>query len=244
MYIYYLSIFNISIKGLSVCGWEGVALFQSLRLQWVTFHLRCTQRWLAEYRLVCTRHHYNHEYLMRFTDQVFSVHLQRREVVHGKPDWSGICPLHQNILNNAGLMLGHRLRRWPNIKPALCKCIAVARRPVSGPGFGNLESEYCFTAFSAQSWQYRDRSKPRVWIRPHSYRSTQYNRQHCTLQAFEQFYAMYMHNFDNKHSARKNSKLSLSMLESSTSEFRTTTGHVGRRSPHWNRTICIMAVDP
>ena len=43
-------------------------------------------------------------------------------------------------------------------------------------------SEYCFTSFSAQSWQYRDRRKPC------SYRMTsrvpvhaQYHRQHCTL---------------------------------------------------------------
>ena len=27
---------------------------------------------------------------------------------------------------NAGLMLGHRLRRWPNIKPAVGKCLMFA----------------------------------------------------------------------------------------------------------------------
>ena len=49
-------------------------------------------------------------------------------------------------------------------------------------------SEYCFTSFSAQSWQYRDRKKPKVRNMPYSYRmtsrvpySTQYHRQHCTL---------------------------------------------------------------
>ena len=32
--------------------------------------------------------------------------------------------------------------------------------------------------------------------------SAQYNRQHCTLQAFEQFEALYMHNHDDKYLSR------------------------------------------
>ena len=32
--------------------------------------------------------------------------------------------------------------------------------------------------------------------------SAQYHRQHCTLQAFEQFGALHMHNHDNKYPAR------------------------------------------
>ena len=32
--------------------------------------------------------------------------------------------------------------------------------------------------------------------------SAQYHRQHCTLQAFEQFGALYMHNHDDKYPAR------------------------------------------
>ena len=32
--------------------------------------------------------------------------------------------------------------------------------------------------------------------------SAQYHRQHCTLQAFEQFEALYIHNHDEKYAAR------------------------------------------
>ena len=83
-------------------------------------------------------------------------------------------------------------------------------------------SEYCFTSLSAHSRQYRDRRKPEVEIRPYSYRMTprvlysaQYHRQRCTIQAFEQFGALYVHNPDDKHPTR-------SGFESS--EFRATTG--------------------
>ena len=31
-----------------------------------------------------------------------------------------------NTLNHVGLMLGHRLRRWPNIKPTLLQCVVFA----------------------------------------------------------------------------------------------------------------------
>ena len=31
-------------------------------------------------------------------------------------------------------------------------------------------SEYCFTLLSAQSWQNRDRRKPKVWTMPYFYR--------------------------------------------------------------------------
>ena len=82
-------------------------------------------------------------------------------------------------------------------------------------------SEYCFTSPSAQSRQYRDRKKPEVGSMPHSYRMTprvlysaQY-RQHCTLQAFEQFGALYVHNLDDKHQTRSGFERS---------EFRATTG--------------------
>ena len=54
-------------------------------------------------------------------------------------------------------------------------------------------SEYCFTSLSAQSWQYRDRRKPKIGTMPYSYRMTsrvlysaQCYRQHCTLHTFEQ----------------------------------------------------------
>ena len=79
---------------------------------------------------------------------------------------------------------------------------------------------YCFTSLSAQSWQYRDRRKPEVGTIPYPFRmtssyiySTQYHRQHCTLQAFEQFGALYMHNPDDKYPTRLE-------FEPSTSEFR------------------------
>ena len=63
------------------------------------------------------------------------------------------------------------------------------------------------SSLSAQSWQYRDRRKPEVGTIQsilYSYRMTsraiysaQYHRQHCALQAFEEFGALYMHNFDD-----------------------------------------------
>ena len=43
-----------------------------------------------------------------------------------------------------------------------------------------------------------------------------YHRQHCTLQAFEQFGALYMYNLDDKHPTRPE-------FEPSTYEFRATT---------------------
>ena len=46
--------------------------------------------------------------------------------------------------NNVGLMLGHRLRRWPNIKPTLFQCVVFAgmggkrmRYNLLGPGRPN-----------------------------------------------------------------------------------------------------------
>ena len=59
---------------------------------------------------------------------------------------------------------------------------------------------------------------------PYSYRMTsrvlysaQYHKQHCTLQAFEQLGAPYIHNLDDKYRTRPG-------FEPSTSEFRATTG--------------------
>ena len=55
------------------------------------------------------------------------------------------------------------------------------------------------------------------------------HRQHCTLQAFGQFGALYMHNLDDTHSTRPG-------WDTSTSEFRATTGpnisHRGRPILH------------
>ena len=86
------------------------------------------------------------------------------------------------------------------------------------------QSEYCFTSLSVQSSQYRDRRKPEVGTILYSYRMTwrvlysaHNHRQHCALQAFQQFGALYMHNFDDTHLTRPG-------FESSTSEFRATTG--------------------
>ena len=53
-------------------------------------------------------------------------------------------------------------------------------------------------SLSAQSWQYRDKRKPEAGTMPYCYfecssvfYSAQYHRQHCTLQAFEEFGALY-----------------------------------------------------
>ena len=67
--------------------------------------------------------------------------------------------------------------------------------------------EYCFTSLSAQSWQYRDKRKPYYALllfrmTSRVLYSAQYHRQNCTLQTFEQFGALYMHNHDDKDPAR------------------------------------------
>ena len=87
-----------------------------------------------------------------------------------------------------------------------------------------LMSEYCLGSLSAQSWQYRDRSKPQVVAMPYSYRMTSRvlysahdHKQHCTLQTFEQFGVLHMHNPDDKYPTQPG-------FEHSTSEFRATTG--------------------
>ena len=43
--------------------------------------------------------------------------------------------------------------------------------------------------------------------------SAQYHRQHCTLQAFEQFGAKYMHNHDDKYPAREGFESGTSRLQ-------------------------------
>ena len=43
--------------------------------------------------------------------------------------------------------------------------------------------------------------------------SAQYHRQHCTLQAFEQFGALYMHNHDDKYPARPRFEPATSRLQ-------------------------------
>ena len=72
------------------------------------------------------------------------------------------------------------------------------------------QSEYCFMSLSEQLWQYRERRKPEVGTILYSYRMTstralysaQYYRQHCELQAFGQFEALYIHNLDDTHPTR------------------------------------------
>ena len=52
-------------------------------------------------------------------------------------------PLSRRLPPNAGLMLGHRLRRWPNIKPASGEClleIPAAKhqtKPFTKPRYNN-----------------------------------------------------------------------------------------------------------
>ena len=86
-------------------------------------------------------------------------------------------------------------------------------------------SEYCFKSLSAQSWQYGDRKKPEVGTMPYFYLMTsrvlysaQYHRQHCTLQAFEQFSALYtcMYNIDDKYPTRPGFKPSTSEVRAAT----------------------------
>ena len=82
------------------------------------------------------------------------------------------------------------------------------------------QSKYCVTSLFAQSWQYRDRRKPKVGTILYSYLiasrvlySAQYHVQHCILQAI----ALYMQNLDDTHPTRPG-------FETSTCESRATTG--------------------
>ena len=43
-----------------------------------------------------------------------------------QPPW-GHIPANTSCCTNAGLMLGHRLRRWPNIKSALVQRLLFAK---------------------------------------------------------------------------------------------------------------------
>ena len=54
----------------------------------------------------------------------------------------------QRQWNNAFLMLGHRLRRWPNIKTALCHCLAFAE---------NVHSAEVYTTESSMDSHFRNR---------------------------------------------------------------------------------------
>ena len=57
---------------------------------------------------------------------------QQREILSGRRQ-PQICPpiyhtpANERHWNNVGLMLGQRLRRWPNIKPTLFQCVVFAR---------------------------------------------------------------------------------------------------------------------
>ena len=89
--------------------------------------------------------------------------------------------------------------------------LLLLSRPTAPGSTGNLPCEYiykyCFTSLSEQSWQYSEaRSQDYTLL---LFRMTsrvlygaQCHRQHCTLQAFEQFGALYMHNNDDKYPAR------------------------------------------
>ena len=100
-------------------------------------------------------------------------------------------------------------------------------------------SDYCFTSPSAQSRQYRNRREHEVGTVPYSYRMTsrilysaQYHRQHCTLQAFEQFGALYMNNPNDKHPTQTEPRIS---------EFRATTGQNEPSGPAID-VLCIPTV--
>ena len=88
--------------------------------------------------------------------------------------------------------------------------------------------------FAAQSWQYRDRRKPELRTMPYSYQMTsrflysaQNHRQYRTLNAYDQFGALYMHNINYKYPTRPG-------FEPSTFEFRATTGS----NEPWGPAVC------
>ena len=74
-----------------------------------------------------------------------------------------------------------------------CVCLESVTTPSSPATSSDLLGR-------AELWQYRDRKKPEVGTMPYSCRmasmllcSAHYHGQHCTLQAFEQFGELYMH---------------------------------------------------
>ena len=60
-------------------------------------------------------------------------------------------------------------------------------------------------------------ARSRVYALPtlisNDFKGAQYHRQHCTLQAFEQFGALYMHNQDDKYPTRLGFEPPTSMLQ-------------------------------
>ena len=73
-----------------------------------------------------------------------------------------------------------------------------------------------FCTIMAISRQKEARSRDYSLLLSNGFKSAQYHRQHCTLQAFKQFGALYMHNPDDKYPTRPG-------CEPSTSEFQATT---------------------
>ena len=91
-----------------------------------------------------------------------------------------------------------------------------------------------------RSAQYSDRRKHEVATVPYSYRMTprvlysaQYHRHHCTLHAFEQFGALFMHSPNDKHPTQPE-------FEPSTSEpHPVQMSHRGRRYKDQNCTLAV-----
>ena len=80
--------------------------------------------------------------------------------------------------------------------------------------------EHCFTSLSAQSWQYRDRRKPEAGAMSYRYFERFFirvlystHRQHCTIHAFEQLGALYMHKHDDKYPSRRGFEPGTSRLQ-------------------------------
>ena len=101
----------------------------------------------------------------------------------------------------------------------------INSRVPSIPGGLNVAvSKYCLRRFLHKHGNIATEGSPKLgqcptlieWFEGVLY-SAQYHRQHCILQAFEQFRTQYMHNPNDKHPTR-------SGFEPSTSEFRVKTG--------------------
>ena len=67
-----------------------------------------------------------------------------------------------------------------------------------------LDVRICFTSLSAQSWQSWDYALLLLMTSRGLY-SAQYHRQHFTLQVFEQFGGLYIHNHHDKYPPRPDS---------------------------------------
>ena len=122
---------------------------------------------------------------------------------------SGLCPIFSAIQQTQNICITF-VQCWTNVEEVREWANIALRRFLHN--HGNIATEGSSVLCLHWVYQWVSQSEvvvTRVNTMPCSYLMTsrvlysaQYHRQHCTLQAFEQFQALYMHNLDDKYSIR------------------------------------------